>query len=130
MTLRVTRAAIERMCAAASDAAPNECCGLLFGTEAIEEVRPAANVASDPHRRFEIDPQALIDAHRAARTGGTALKGYYHSHPVGAPEPSITDRAMAAGDGKVWAIVGEGGVTFWRDDEAGFAPLPYVVEDR
>ena len=130
MTLRVTRAALERMSDAASDAAPDEGCGLLLGAEAIEEARPAANVAANPHRRFEIDPQALIDAHRVARRGGPALKGYYHSHPAGRPEPSTTDRAMAAGDGKVWAIVGEDGVTFWRDDEGGFAPLPYVVEDR
>ena len=37
---------------------------------------------------------------------------------------------MAPGDGAVWAIVGQDAVTFWRDDEEGFAPLPYVVEDR
>jgi len=130
MTLRVTRAALERMRAAAGDAAPEECCGLLLGHETIDEARPAANVAPDPLRLFEIDPQALIDAHRAARSGGPELRGYYHSHPASPLEPSIIDRAMAAGDGKVWAIVGEGDVTFWRDDEAGFAPLPYVVEDR
>jgi len=37
---------------------------------------------------------------------------------------------MASGDGRIWAIVAPDGVTFWRDDEHGFAPLPYVVEDR
>jgi proteasome lid subunit RPN8/RPN11 len=130
MTLRVTRAAIERMHAEARDSAPEECCGLLLGREAIEEVRTAANVASDPRRQFEIDPEALIDAHRAARTGGPGIMGYYHSHPAGRAEPSATDRAMAAGDGKIWAIIGESGVTFWRDDRDGFAPLPYAVEDR
>lgn len=115
---------------AARDSAPEECCGLLLGCEAIEDVRSAANVAADPRRRFEIDPQALIDTHRAARAGGPRVIGYYHSHPAGPAEPSAIDRAMAAGDGKVWAIVGESGVTFWRDDRGGFAPLPYVVEDR
>ena len=88
------------------------------------------NVAFDPRRSFEIDPQALIAAHRAAREGGPAVLGYYHSHPAGAAVPSDTDRAMAAGDGRVWAIVGKGDVTFWRDDRDGFAPLPYAVEDR
>ena len=118
------------MRAAARDSAPEECCGLLLGRDAVEEARPAANVAAEPWRKFEIDPQALIDAHRAARADGPGLLGYYHSHPIGPPEPSATDRAMAPGDGKAWAIVTEGGVTFWRDDGDGFAPLPYVVEDR
>ena len=130
MTLRVTRAALERMRASARESAPEECCGLLLGNEAIEEARPAASIATDLHRRFEIDPQALIDAHRAARSGAPAVIGYYHSHPAGPAAPSNTDRAMASGDGKIWAIVGDDRVTFWRDGRGGFAPLPYVEEDR
>lgn len=118
------------MCAEAAAAAPDECCGLLLGDHRIAEARPAANVAPDPRHRFEIDPHALIAAHRAARTGGPAVLGYYHSHPGGPAMPSATDRAMASGDGRVWAIVGRDGVTFWRDDGDGFAPLPYAVEDR
>jgi proteasome lid subunit RPN8/RPN11 len=130
MTLRVTREALARMRSEAEAAAPDECCGLLLGLGAIDEVRPAANVAPEPRSRFEIDPQALVDAHRAARRGGPGVIGYYHSHPAGPPTPSTTDRAMASGDFKVWAIVGETGVTFWLDGENGFAALPYVVEDR
>ena len=67
-----------------------------------------------------------------ARRGPAARRcvGYYHSHPTGPAEPSATDRAQASGDGRVWAIVGEDGVTFWRDDERGFAPLSYAIEDR
>lgn len=114
----------------AARARPEECCGLLLGRNGtIEEARPAANVAADPRRRFEIDPQALVDAHRVARSGGPQVLGYYHSHPAGPAAPSATDRAQASHDGHVWAIAGEGGVTFWRDEEAGFVPLSYAVED-
>ena len=130
MKLRVTREALDRLQAEARASATKECCGLLLGDGAVEEARPAANVAADPRRRFEIDPRALVDAHRTAREGGPAVIGYYHSHPTGPAAPSDTDRAMAAGDGMVWAIVAGGGVTFWRDDGDGFAPLPYAVEDR
>jgi proteasome lid subunit RPN8/RPN11 len=130
MTLRVTREALERMRAEAHASTAGECCGLLLGHSMIDEARPAMNVAFDPRCSFEVDPQALIAAHRAAREGGPAVLGYYHSHPAGAAVPSDTDRAMAAGDGRVWAIVGKGDVTFWRDDRDGFAPLPYAVEDR
>jgi len=129
MALVVTRQAIDRIFAEAAAAHPLECCGLLLGKgDRISEARPAANVHSDPKRFFEIDPQTLIDAHRNARSGGPLLIGYYHSHPLGPPEPSATDRAHGTGDGKVWAIVGEGRIAFWRDAKDGFELLSYSVD--
>ena len=131
MVVRLTRSVLDRLLAEAALAAPEECCGLLLGRDGtIEEARPAANMAADPRRRFEIDPQALVDAHRAARSGGPRVVGYFHSHPDGPAGPSATDGAEAAHDGSLWAIIGESGVTFWRDEEAGFVPLSYAVEDR
>jgi len=130
MELEVARQALEAMVAEAAQAAPDEACGLLLGEAgAITEARPAANVAFDPERQFEIDPQALIDAHRAERGGGPALIGYYHSHPSGPAEPSATDRDGASGDGKAWAIVANGLVRFWRDGDEGFEPLSYTLVD-
>lgn len=103
---------------------PRECCGLLLGSGGrIEAALPTANVHPEPARHFEIDPAALIAAHRAAREGGPQVLGYYHSHPNGLAEPSATDLAMASGDGRLWAIVAAGDVTWWRDGEAGFEPL-------
>lgn len=131
MALRVTRPVLDRLLAEASRAAPQECCGILLGCGAlIEDIRPTANVAAEPLRHFEIDPQALVNAHRSARNGGPRIQGYYHSHPQGPAEPSAVDRSRSAGDGSVWAIVGEGDVAFWRDEEAGFVPLSYALEDR
>ena len=119
---------LDTLRAEADRAAPEECCGVLLGRPGtIEEARPARNVADARLRRFEIDPQALVDAHRAARAGGPQVLGYYHSHPGGPAEPSAVDSAMAAGDGRIWAIVGETDTTFWRDDEAGLARLSYVA---
>ena len=131
MQIRVSRPVLDRLLSKASRTAPEECCGILLGSDGlIDEVRPAPNVAADPRSRFEIDPQTLVDMHREARSGGPQIVGYFHSHPAGPAEPSATDRAQAAHDGSVWAIVGEGGVTFWRDEEAGFVPLSYTVVDR
>lgn len=119
------------MVSEAERAAPEECCGILFGRPgAIETALRTTNVAQDRLRRFEIDPQALVDAHRHARRGGTPVAGYYHSHPDGPAEPSEVDRASASGDGMIWAVVGKPGVAFWRDEEAGFVLLSYVIEDR
>ncbi len=104
---------------------PLECCGLLLGRgERLLEVRPAANVHGSPQRQFEIDPAALIAAHRAARAGGLQVLGYYHSHPNGLAQPSATDRAQASGDGRIWAIVAGDQVSWWRDGRDGFEVLP------
>lgn len=112
----------------AAKAHPLECCGLLLGQgDRVDEARPTANVHPDPARHFEIDPAALIAAHRAARGGGAQVLGYYHSHPTGRAEPSATDRAMASGDGRIWAIVADQTVRLWRDDPTGFQPLPLRV---
>jgi proteasome lid subunit RPN8/RPN11 len=113
------------------NAFPEEACGILLGRNGrIDAVQPARNVHPTPRTHFEIDPRALIDAHRSARQGGPEILGYYHSHPQGRAEPSATDRAQASGDERVWAIVAGNDVTFWRDDEDGFAKLSYIAEDR
>jgi proteasome lid subunit RPN8/RPN11 len=128
MEIELTRAVVERISAEAVRVFPEEACGLLVGRQdRVEHAIRARNVHPNPRTHFEIDPQALVDAHRAAREGGPEVLGYYHSHPSGPAEPSVTDQAMAAGDGRVWAVAGVGGVTFWRDDEGGFTALSYIV---
>jgi proteasome lid subunit RPN8/RPN11 len=125
MDLEVTSGTIATLREEAARAHPHEACGLLLGQGArIELARPCANVHSRPERHFEIDPAALIAAHKAAREGGPQVLGYYHSHPNGRAGPSAEDRAEAAGDGRIWAIVANGGVSWWRDGANGFEALP------
>lgn len=102
---------------------------LLGENGRITEARSAANVHPSPATHFEIDPEALIDAHRAARAGGAQVIGYYHSHPQGPAAPSATDRACANGDGAVWAIVSQDDTRFWQDGKQGFAALPFTIFD-
>jgi proteasome lid subunit RPN8/RPN11 len=131
MPAQVSSDVVERLLAEAGSAHPQECCGLLLGSgDAITAIRPARNVHPDPARRFEIDPQALVDAYREAREGGPQVLGYYHSHPNGVAEPSATDRSLAAGDGAIWAIIAAGRITLWRSGDAGFAKLPYELAPR
>lgn len=131
----MTSRAVAAMQTHAADAFPHEACGLLLGTAGrIVAAVPARNIHPAPATHFEIDPQALIDAHRAARAGtAPQVLGYYHSHPQGIAAPSATDRACASGDGRVWAILarreGLWDVTFWQDGEQGFAALPLCVID-
>ena len=131
MHIEVTRDVIEALEAEARAAHPRECCGIMLGTGGrVDALAPAPNVHPAPERHFEIDPQALIDAHRAAREGGPEVVGYYHSHPVGEAVPSSTDRAMASGDGRIWAIIAGEDLKFWRDAPEGFQALScQVAED-
>ena len=124
MDIEVASGAIATLRKEATKAHPLECCGLLLGQGgAISEARPCANVHPDPARHFEIDPAALIAAHRTAREGGPQVLGYFHSHPTGPAEPSVQDRACASGDGRIWAIVAGAEIGWWRDAPDGFAPL-------
>ena len=133
MALEIADTAMAAMTGAAQAAFPHEACGLLLGTGAtVETALPAANVAADPAHHFEIDPAALIGAHRAARAGGPQVLGCFHSHPNGLARPSTTDAASAARDGKVWAIAapvsdGSWAITCWHDGPAGFEALSYAV---
>ncbi|NTZ42295.1 M67 family metallopeptidase [Altererythrobacter sp. SALINAS58] len=130
MIVELSSAVFADMCDHAALSHPEEACGLLLGTGfRIVEYAPAANVHPQPRTHFEIDPIALIAAHKAARARGTAIVGYFHSHPQGPARPSATDSAMAAHDGAVWAIWGEGGINFWKDEADGFAALPYRLSD-
>jgi len=128
MDIDVTSRALAAMLAAAGAAHPREACGILLGKRGrITAARQTRNVHPQPETHFEIDPQALIEAHRAARDGNPQVIGYFHSHPTGEPVPSATDRAMAAGDGRVWAIIGGDEVRFWQDGEQGFVALSFTI---
>jgi proteasome lid subunit RPN8/RPN11 len=125
MVIEVTSGTLATLLEEAARADPREACGLLLGKGArVALAQPATNVHAQPERHFEIDPAALIAAHRAQRAGGLELLGYYHSHPNGRAEPSASDAAAASGDGRVWAIVAGGAVTWWRDGALGFEALP------
>jgi len=124
MPFAVARSVIDVLVAEAAARAPDEACGLLLGSSNhIAAAISCTNVHPTPRTHFEIDPAALIAAHKAERAGGSAIVGYWHSHPAGSALPSTTDRASASGDGKVWAIVAAGEVAFWRDCPPGFEPL-------
>lgn len=131
----MTSGALAALLGDAQARAPHEACGILLGDGLrVARAIACANIHPGPETHFEIDPQALIDAHRAARAAaegaGAQVVGYYHSHPSGPPHPSATDRAMAPGDGSIWAIVAQGAISFWRDTAKGFEALSYREVDR
>lgn len=124
MLLTISTPLLDEILAAAAGSPDAEICGLLLGRgEVVEAIRPCANVASDPRDSFEIDPTALIAAHRAARGGGLVPVGHYHSHPRGDAVPSTRD-AAAAEPGSYWIIAAGGKLGCWRAGRGGrFDPV-------
>lgn len=111
---------MEELQALASNSAPQEICGILFGQNGrVGEIQISENVASDRRLHFEIDPRDLITAEREMRSGGREIMGYFHSHPSGKVEPSQTDANSAAADGRIWLILSGTEVAAWASVEHG-----------
>ena len=66
---------------------PNECCGAMLGSSDGETKRvtlalPLENVHAGPQAtRYELRPEDLLQAEKAARARGLDLVGIFHSHP-------------------------------------------------
>jgi len=104
---------LQAMQAHAESTYPEECCGLLLGQLAADDVvvmavRATTNdwdaqVADDmteahtltKARRYWIDPAALLAGMCDAREHGWDVVGIYHSHPDYPAVPSECDRRMA-----------------------------------
>ena len=141
MDVTISSTALDAILTAAAATPSVEVCGLLLGAgDAVHVALPCHNVAPDPSRWFEIDPAALFAAHRAARSGGLAVLGHYHSHPSGRPVPSPRDAAAAADDRSLWLIVADSEARLWRAIAGGpvegrfepvaFATLPCAQSSR
>ena len=93
--LNCSLGALTALTAHAREAAPNECCGLLVGTESlIDEAIRIRNLEEGP-TRFRIDPAEHIALNRRLRGSGRAIVGAYHSHPRSSATPSPSDLAEA-----------------------------------
>lgn len=89
--MRISQGLIDEMVAHAREDLPNECCGMVGGSdgEATEVVR-VANSAASP-LRYEMDPQGQYDALKSIEGKGGDLLAIYHSHTKSAAYPSQTD---------------------------------------
>jgi proteasome lid subunit RPN8/RPN11 len=66
---------------------PSECCGAMLGRtqgeyKLVTEAIPLENAyAGAQHDRYELKPEDLLAADKAARSRGLDLIGIFHSHP-------------------------------------------------
>jgi len=125
--LELTREVYDDLIAHARESAPEECCGILGGEDngdgeseysRADRYRRAKNVASEPRRAYELDPEEQLAHMQAIEDSGREVVGFVHSHPAGPPEPSRTDERQATWAGYSYVIVALGGdepfVGSWR----------------
>lgn len=53
------------------------------------------------------------------REGGVEIIGYFHSHPGGNIEPSVTDAQMAFPDDRIWLILDGQNLAAWQVTTSG-----------
>jgi proteasome lid subunit RPN8/RPN11 len=77
----------------AAEAYPNECCGALFGDDRnVTGMLPLPNLTAEgPRSRFLVLPADYRAAEARASETGSALVGFYHSHPDHPARPSRYD---------------------------------------
>jgi proteasome lid subunit RPN8/RPN11 len=89
--MRISQSLVDEMVAHARADLPNECCGMVGGTEGEAiVVIPVINSAASP-LRFEMDPQGQYNALKAIEDDGKEMLAIYHSHTKSAAYPSQTD---------------------------------------
>jgi proteasome lid subunit RPN8/RPN11 len=85
--IRIESEPWQAMVAHARQAYPNECCGAMLGTidDGNKNVREAIALENAfegaQAARYELRPEDLLKADKAARERGMDLIGIYHSHP-------------------------------------------------
>ncbi|MBQ9502952.1 MAG: M67 family metallopeptidase [Lentisphaeria bacterium] len=100
--LNLTEKTEKQIRRAGAEAYPDECCGILLGTEdgdghVVRSLRPVVNAreSGEQYHRFLITAEEMMQAELEARRLGLDIIGFYHSHPDHPAAPSAYDRDHA-----------------------------------
>ena len=103
--MRISRQIYDELLAHAREDAPNECCGLIGGTDGVARtVYRARNEEASP-LRYNLDPQDQFRIMTEMDERGEELSAIYHSHTASPAYPSQTDINLAAYPDALYLIV-------------------------
>ncbi len=93
--MRIAKSLLDEIVAHARDDVPNECCGMVAGSNGeATRVYRARNAEASPFR-YTIHPQDQFRITMEIEEGGEEIAAIYHSHTKSPPEPSQTDINLA-----------------------------------
>lgn len=102
----LSRSLVNQLLTLAQRSPETEICGLVSSRHGRSmKVWPVTNIAPEPGRLFQMDPEGLIDAMRNIREQGEELFAIYHSHPHSPALPSTTDLQQAAYPDALYLII-------------------------
>ena len=97
--LRIGREFADEMIAHALQDDPNECCGILSGSDGtVSKLYRITNSSASPVR-YQMDPQEFLQAMLDSDRNGWDMLGFYHSHTHSPAYPSQTDVRLALESG-------------------------------
>lgn len=104
-TINLEERYAREMIAHAKEEAPNECCGILAGSDSrVMKLYRAENAEASPSR-YSVDPRDLLRIHREIEYSGWELLGIYHSHVQTEAYPSPTDAKLAFWPDSLYFII-------------------------
>jgi len=100
MVLEITRSLLGEIRSHAALTYPEECCGIMTGTDdgarVVSTVIRTANIAPSSRKsRYSISPADILAAERQSKERSQVVIGFYHSHPDYPSVPSEFDRGHA-----------------------------------
>jgi proteasome lid subunit RPN8/RPN11 len=93
--VRIAQSLLDEIVAHARDDTPNECCGMVAGSnDAATRVYRARNAEASPFR-YMIHPQDQFRITMEIEDRGEEIAAIYHSHTKSPAQPSQTDINLA-----------------------------------
>lgn len=103
--MRIPRRIYDELLRHAREEAPNECCGLIGGTDEVAKTVYRARNAEASPLRYNLDPQDQFRIMTEMDERGEELSAIYHSHTASPAYPSQTDINLAAYPDTLYLIV-------------------------
>lgn len=95
--ITMPRTLVNKILTMAQQSPETEVCALVsIDSQARERLYPIANIASDTHTLFQMDPHEQIQAMKQMRDNNENLFAIVHSHPHAPALPSVADVEQAA----------------------------------
>ena len=103
--MRIPKRIYEELVSHAREEAPNECCGLIGGSNGEAKTLYRARNAEASPLRYNLDPQDQFRIMTKMEERGEELSAIYHSHTASAAYPSQTDINLASYPDALYLIV-------------------------